>query len=258
MDARNYSSHGTQRTKPTGKIVKRTKRNIPMEQRAHHVGKHSATAPNYRKQESRGRNKHASYGMKFNTRPTDYKIASTERRPEHQGIRSNRKPSPSSSDTDKTLDGYRIIVRNLPLDVTQNEIGELFEDIGDLLEWRLVRPGEGEVAYKNLQDAEAAIERYHNRLLDDQPMKCQLIKPHASEDRRSTGYMILVRNLPYYMTATDVQKLFSVFGELDASRVIRPGVAEVIYTKLEDAEVASDIYHKRRLDGQRIECLFIR
>lgn len=40
---------------------------------------------------------------------------------------------------------------------------------------RLVRPGTAEVIYKNLADANKAVEVYHNRQLDGQPMKCMLV-----------------------------------------------------------------------------------
>lgn len=52
---------------------------------------------------------------------------------------------------------------------------ELFEDIGELLVSRLVRPGTAEVIYKNLKDAQKAVDTYHNRQLDGQPMKCLLV-----------------------------------------------------------------------------------
>lgn len=84
-------------------------------------------------------------------------------------------PSPSPPIT-----GYRIVVSNLHGSVTQNDIKELFEDIGDLLESRLVRPGVAEVIYRTLKDAEEAVDTYHNRQLDGQPMKCLLVKPRAS------------------------------------------------------------------------------
>lgn len=84
-------------------------------------------------------------------------------------------PSPSPPIT-----GYRIVVSNLHSSVTQNDIKELFEDIGDLLESRLVRPGVAEVIYRTHKDAEEAVDTYHNRQLDGQPMKCLLVKPRAS------------------------------------------------------------------------------
>lgn len=71
--------------------------------------------------------------------------------------------------------GHRIVVSNLQQTVTQDDIRELFEDIGQLLVARLVRPGTAEVIYKNLKDAQKAVDTYHNRQLDGQPMKCLLV-----------------------------------------------------------------------------------
>ncbi|CAG9862311.1 unnamed protein product [Phyllotreta striolata] len=71
--------------------------------------------------------------------------------------------------------GHRIVVSNLQQTVTQDDIKELFEDIGQLLVAKLVRPGVAEVIYKNLKDAQKAVDTYHNRQLDGQPMKCLLV-----------------------------------------------------------------------------------
>ncbi|XP_035909614.1 polymerase delta-interacting protein 3-like [Anopheles stephensi] len=86
--------------------------------------------------------------------------------------------------------GYRIVVSNLHPSVTQIDIKELFEDIGDLVESRLVRPGVAEVIYRNLKDAEKAVDAYHNRQLDGQPMNCLLVNPRAT-------YKINTANLKY-------------------------------------------------------------
>lgn len=56
----------------------------------------------------------------------------------------------------------------------------MFEDIGQLLEARLVKTGVAEVIFAEMKDAEAAVETYHNRQLDGQPMKCLLVNPRAS------------------------------------------------------------------------------
>uniref|UniRef100_T1PJS5 RNA recognition protein n=1 Tax=Musca domestica TaxID=7370 RepID=T1PJS5_MUSDO len=76
--------------------------------------------------------------------------------------------------------GYRIVVSNLHPSVTQSDIKELFEDIGELYDSRIVRPGVAEIIYKSLAHAEKAVDTYHNRQLDGQPMKCLLVNPRAS------------------------------------------------------------------------------
>ncbi|XP_049300184.1 polymerase delta-interacting protein 3-like [Anopheles funestus] len=95
----------------------------------------------------------------------------------------SRSPSPPRA----SIVGYRIVVSNLHPSVTQIDIKELFEDIGDLLESRLVRPGVAEVIYRNLKDAVKAVDAYHNRQLDGQPMNCLLVNPRASYKLTSTN-----------------------------------------------------------------------
>ncbi|KAI5637957.1 RNA recognition motif domain-containing protein [Phthorimaea operculella] len=74
---------------------------------------------------------------------------------------------------------YRIIVSNLRNTVTGGDIEELFGDVGGMVESRLVRPGTAEVIYKSVEDAQRAVELYHNRQLDGQPMNCLLVTPRA-------------------------------------------------------------------------------
>ncbi|CRL04274.1 CLUMA_CG017372, isoform A [Clunio marinus] len=75
--------------------------------------------------------------------------------------------------------GHRIIISNLHTSVTESDVCELFEDVGPLVSAHMVRPGIAEVVYKNLGDAEEAVETYHNRQLDGQPMKCMLVRSSA-------------------------------------------------------------------------------
>ncbi|XP_012281191.1 polymerase delta-interacting protein 3 [Orussus abietinus] len=89
---------------------------------------------------------------------------------------------PKSSSSSSTSTGYRIVVSNLQANVTQEDIKELFEDVGELLVSRLVRPGTAEVIYKTLKDATKAVETYHNRLLDGHPMKCLLVNPRPKNN----------------------------------------------------------------------------
>lgn len=79
--------------------------------------------------------------------------------------------------------GYRIVVSNLHSSVSQSDIRELFEDIGELVDARLVRPGVAEVIFRTMKDAEMAVDTYHNRQLDGQPMKCLLVNPRPVASR---------------------------------------------------------------------------
>lgn len=59
-------------------------------------------------------------------------------------------------------------------------VQELFADIGDLLESRVVRPGVAEVMYERRADAIQAVDVYHNRQLDGRPMKCDMVRNAGS------------------------------------------------------------------------------
>ncbi|XP_047510523.1 polymerase delta-interacting protein 3-like isoform X2 [Pieris napi] len=85
-------------------------------------------------------------------------------------------------DVEKPLLEYRIIVSNLRDTVTGADIKELFGDVGGMLESRLVRPGTAEVIYKTVEDAQRAVDLYHTRQLDGQPMNCLLVTPRASNN----------------------------------------------------------------------------
>lgn len=73
------------------------------------------------------------------------------------------------------LQGTKIVIQNLQTSVTQEDILELFGDIGALRRAKLVNPGHAEVTFVNRVDAVKAVEIYHNRQLDGKPMKCQLV-----------------------------------------------------------------------------------
>ena len=105
------------------------------------------------------------------------------------------------------LQGTKIVIQNLQTSVTQvSQIGctfpshccccsqedilELFGDIGALRRAKLVNPGHAEVTFINKADAARwetmarekiskiyfrAVEIYHNRQLDGKPMKCTMV-----------------------------------------------------------------------------------
>ena len=70
--------------------------------------------------------------------------------------------------------GHRVYVSNLHHKVTQEDIFELFGDIGPLMKSTLQRPGVAEVVYAHREDALRAVDVYHNRQLDGLPMHCAL------------------------------------------------------------------------------------
>ena len=71
------------------------------------------------------------------------------------------------------LQGTKVVIQNLQTSVTQEDIEELFGDIGDLKKAKMITPGQ--VVFVNRSDAKKAVEIYYNRQLDGKPMKCQIV-----------------------------------------------------------------------------------
>lgn len=93
-----------------------------------------------------------------------------------------RLPAESSSSSNHGIarfsenSGTKVIVSNLQLSVSEDDILELFGEIGDLKQMKQTKPGTAEVVFYNYEDAQKAVETYHNRALDARPMKCILVK----------------------------------------------------------------------------------
>lgn len=73
------------------------------------------------------------------------------------------------------LQGSKVTITNLQDCVTQDDIVELFGDIGALRRAKLLNPGHAEVTFVNHSHAVKAVEVYNNRHLDGKPMKCRLM-----------------------------------------------------------------------------------
>jgi len=78
------------------------------------------------------------------------------------------------------LQGSKVVINNLQTSVTEEDILELFGDIGALKKAKLVTPGHAEVTFVQRREAQRAVEVYHNRQLDGKPMKCTLVGQDAA------------------------------------------------------------------------------
>jgi len=70
-----------------------------------------------------------------------------------------------------------VLVSNLHPKVTDADINELFRSMGPIVTAMFVSPGNALVTYHRKNDAIKAVETYHLRLLDGQPMTCVLLTP---------------------------------------------------------------------------------
>lgn len=73
------------------------------------------------------------------------------------------------------LQGSKVVVTNLQESVTQDDIEELFLDMGALKRVKMENPGSAEVTYVARKDAEKSVERYNNVTLDGKSMKCRVV-----------------------------------------------------------------------------------
>ncbi|XP_042201947.1 polymerase delta-interacting protein 3 [Callorhinchus milii] len=68
------------------------------------------------------------------------------------------------------------------------------------------------------------------------------------------GTKMTVNNLHTRVTEEDIVELFCVCGALKRARLVRPGVAEVVFVRKDDAITAYKKYNNRCLDGQPMKC----
>jgi RNA recognition motif-containing protein len=77
------------------------------------------------------------------------------------------------------LQGTKVVITNLETSVSQEDIMELCEDVGPLKRAKLVSPGHAEVFFVNHSHAKKAVDIYNNRLMDEKPMRCQLVAANS-------------------------------------------------------------------------------
>lgn len=84
--------------------------------------------------------------------------------------------------------GHSIIVSNLNPSVTQNDIIELFGDVGGISSYQSINSTTAMVTYGHPADAQRAIQTYNNRFLDGLPMQVTLIPtPTVASTSASAG-----------------------------------------------------------------------
>lgn len=69
--------------------------------------------------------------------------------------------------------------------------------------------------------------------------------PPMPSHSHHSGYRIVISNLEDTITDGEIRELFEDVGPLISSKMIRQGIAEVIYHNEGDAEVAVETYHNR-------------
>ncbi|XP_074309437.1 THO complex subunit 4C-like isoform X2 [Silene latifolia] len=132
----------------------------------------------------RGSGRPAFLGV--NTRPSTSAIAKTFRRPKtFPWQRDLLEESLAAAGLPGMESGTKLFISNLASGVSNNDIRELFSEIGELKRYAIHfdksgRPsGSAEVVYAKRNDAFAAHKRYNNVQLDGKPMKIEVVTPNA-------------------------------------------------------------------------------
>ncbi|CAF0981542.1 unnamed protein product [Brachionus calyciflorus] len=95
--------------------------------------------------------------------------------------------------------GFKLYISNLHPRVTEDDILELFGDIGPIKRARFLERGLAEVIYLKLEDAKEAIRKYDRNELDGRPMRIELVhssgksirdylKPKRSDDNKDDAF----------------------------------------------------------------------
>lgn len=69
------------------------------------------------------------------------------------------------------------------------------------------------------------------------------------------GFRVVITNLHPVVTQDDIVELFGAVGALKKARLVKVGIAEVVYVNKEDALAAVRKYHMRELDGQPMQAV---
>ena len=151
----------------------------------------------------------------------------------------------------------RLKVTNLNSNVDKQDLYQLFSHVGQLESLRMSAKGKARISFKFKEDAIQAVKVYHNRLLDDQPMKCYLepikysgISKVTNEDRVE----LQVTNLEGSVNADQLLHLYSKIGPMKSITGPINGTAKVNFCNVKDAESAIQVYHNQIFNGRPMKC----
>ncbi|XP_018026918.1 mediator of RNA polymerase II transcription subunit 15 isoform X2 [Hyalella azteca] len=111
---------------------------------------------------------------------------STQQRVVQQSPRRTAVARPAPPMVQKVV-GHRVMVSNLHPVATNEDIKELFGNLGPISSCKMARPGTAVVVYLDLNDAKRSVDVYHNRKLDGQPMQVKIMGPVTEASTSATS-----------------------------------------------------------------------
>ncbi|GAB4831579.1 hypothetical protein Ancab_005591 [Ancistrocladus abbreviatus] len=124
--------------------------------------------------------------LRVNAHPSAFTIAKSFRRSKNFPWQHDLfEESLAAAGLPRSENGTKLFISNLDNGVSNDDIRELFSEIGELKRYAIHydkngRPsGSAEVVYAKRSDAFAALKRYNNVQLDGRPMKIEMLNPNS-------------------------------------------------------------------------------
>lgn len=135
-------------------------------------------------------------------------------------ITKNGSGSSSKSSISLNNNGYKLTVSNLHPRVTEDDVLELFSDIGPIKRARFLDKGLAEVVYVKLEHAKEAIYKYDKNELDGRAMRIQLVDDDSSYERNNAIINNNSQMQQHFMSQIHQQKSMNInsFSSDSASR----------------------------------------
>lgn len=179
---------------------------------------------------------------------------------------------------------HSIYVKNLNFSTTEDTLKSLFEAVVKVhavripmktvaqkrVDGRVVESGEktlsmgyGFVECKTANDAKLAMKKLQGKILDGHALELKLSKRESNSNKKITpskkgGSKLIVRNVPFQATKTELLKLFGSFGQLKNVRMPKKfdgshrGFAFVDYLTAQEAQAAAASLSKTHLYGRHL------
>ena len=157
-----------------------------------------------------------------------------------------------------------LIVNYLPQTLTDAAFSALFIPMGPIKTMKICRDkggrsyGFGFVDFRNPEDADRAIHELNGKQIMNKTIKVALVQKRDSGNK---GASICVKNLPKEYTATELKDLFSEFGNIVHTNVLKNSKAEefsgilgfVVFEKDAEAERAIEKMNGKTIPGSDTE-----
>ena len=153
-----------------------------------------------------------------------------------------------------------LIINYLPQALTDAEFSKMFLPMGPVKSIKICRDkatnysyGFGFVDYKNPEDAQKAIDELNGKQVMNKKIKVALARPSGATIKGSNIY---IKNIPKHYSDEKVQEVFSEYGTIIQTRVLRDSrtgesktVGFILYDKKYEAEKAIDKMNGKTLPG---------